>query len=183
MTEEEQIAYNVRLGVDYPLPIRDPIVGDERRKYRFLRRRGMEVPPDLEETVKTRIRKDLNPNYVDYKDDREDGDHDVDGEEEEEEGHDDYDDVDYDDDEEENDEEEEKYDNKENDDNEIENEIIRKMKMSKVEKSTGDNWYRDLNDGTPEGKTSDENSKSSTSSESTAPKTPSSTKNKWRVNL
>jgi FAD binding domain of DNA photolyase len=46
ITEAQQEEYNVRLGIDYPNPIRDPSIGDKRRKVRYLRRKGMELPDD-----------------------------------------------------------------------------------------------------------------------------------------
>jgi FAD binding domain of DNA photolyase len=42
MDERAQELYNCQLGLDYPHPIRDPIVGELKRKKRFLRRKGME---------------------------------------------------------------------------------------------------------------------------------------------
>lgn len=42
MDERTQEEFNCRLGLDYPNPIRDPMVGELRRKQRFLRRKGMD---------------------------------------------------------------------------------------------------------------------------------------------
>ena len=166
MREEQQMAYNARLGIDYPHPIRDPNVGDERRRYRYLRRRGMEIPTDLEDNVKTRIRKDKNSNYGDdgY-DSREESEHDED---------DDGDDVDY----ENNEGVEEGNDNTSD---EINNEIIRKMHNRNT---TNAGRYRDLHDDKPRpDSTSDSTTTDSTPPELKPPKQPSPTKNKWRINL
>lgn len=38
LNEEQQIEYNVRLGVDYPNPFLDPMIGEERRKKRAEKR-------------------------------------------------------------------------------------------------------------------------------------------------
>ncbi len=58
MSEEEQVQYSARLGIDYPHPIRDPTIGDDRRQYRYLRRLGHEIPRDLKQRVKTYMKKD-----------------------------------------------------------------------------------------------------------------------------
>jgi hypothetical protein len=42
LTEDQQIRYNVKLGVDYPHPIRDPTIADKRRRQRLLKRRGLD---------------------------------------------------------------------------------------------------------------------------------------------
>jgi FAD binding domain of DNA photolyase len=212
MSEEQQTIYNARLGIDYPHPIRDPNVGDERRKYRFLRRKGMEIPPDLEENVKTRIMKDLNRDYGggsdndDYSGEEED--HDDDDERDDDDGDDDEEEEGDDDDDEEDDydEEEDDYDDEEDErdeeaGNEIENEVMRKMNTSKSmhqknvhQKNVDNDWYRDLKDGKltqettggdkpNQDTTNDSNSKNSITPEPAATKPSSSTKNKWRINL
>lgn len=38
LTEEQQIEYNVRIGIDYPNPFLDPTIGEERRKKRSKKR-------------------------------------------------------------------------------------------------------------------------------------------------
>jgi FAD binding domain of DNA photolyase len=50
MDDELQEKYNVRLGVDYPHPIRDPSIGDIRRKRRYMKRLGKEWPLEEEKT-------------------------------------------------------------------------------------------------------------------------------------
>lgn len=58
MSEEEQVQCNARLGIDYPHPIRDPTIGDDRREYRYLRRLGQTIPRDLKQRVKAFMKKD-----------------------------------------------------------------------------------------------------------------------------
>jgi hypothetical protein len=48
MNETLQEQFNVRLGIDYPHPIRDPTIGDQRRRRRYLRRKGMEPIEEIE---------------------------------------------------------------------------------------------------------------------------------------
>ena len=168
MSEDQQIHYNVRLGIDYPHPIRDPTIGDERRKYRYFRRRGVEMPPDLEERVKLRIQTDLNGDKV-----NDDNNNDEDEENDDEEN--------YGTDDEESDENDEEKNVKE-----IENEIKRKMNMNKKDINTDNDWYRDLS-----GPKLDQSANTSSSSntdvatkttDSTPTKT-STTKSKWRIDL
>jgi hypothetical protein len=42
MDEQMQEKYNCRLGLDYPHPIRDPTIGELKRKKRYLRRKGVD---------------------------------------------------------------------------------------------------------------------------------------------
>ena len=42
MDEQMQEKYNCQLGLDYPHPIRDPTVGELKRKKRYLQRRGVD---------------------------------------------------------------------------------------------------------------------------------------------
>lgn len=176
MSEEQQVEYNSRLGIDYPHPIRDPNVGDERRKYRYLRRRGMDIPSELEENVKTRIRKDLNRDHANS-DGEKDEQH-FDDEEDSDDGEDFDDEDDY------------KAGDKKAGGNAIDNEILRKMNTSKKElqgKNTGKDWFRGSKDSkSKQEATSDNNSEIATTSESktaTTTKPSSPTKNKWRINL
>ena len=41
LTEEQQLEYNVRLGIDYPHPFLDPAIGEERRTKRAQKRKRL----------------------------------------------------------------------------------------------------------------------------------------------
>lgn len=180
LSEYEQTKYNVRLGIDYPHPIRDPTVGDERRKYRYMRRRGVPIPPELEKKIKTRVKKGLNRDGMNFANDNSD-DIDDDGEYD-----DDYDDdgEDYNDDDDEDDHDHDDHDGAETNDKQIENEIKRKMNASKLDKNTDEDLFREISDTKPD-QSSSSSSKSDIEStpESSSKTKTSTTKNKWRINL
>lgn len=57
LTEEQQIEYNVRLGIDYPHPFIDPMIGEERRKKRAQKRDRLRDSKFLRRTGKKETKK------------------------------------------------------------------------------------------------------------------------------